>query len=148
MWIREPHEENVLSSSEYFRKLNILQLATSSLSIRRHTKIRKENGPLALACLWPSAEVDWDGKEKVPDLLLHDYSAQSHSFLHHYKVLELTIKKGWIYGTPHNSNKSQRTIKFESRFSFTMYACSAVFEACSLTLSHLVLITTSPGKQA
>lgn len=111
MWIKDPHEENVPFSSEYFRKLNILQLAIFSFTFEVHEKIKKENRLLVLACLWPSAEVNWDGKEKVATLPLHDYSTCSQPFLHHYKVLELTIKMDWIYETPHNSNKSQRTIK-------------------------------------
>lgn len=135
MRIRESYEENVLFSSEHFRKLCILQLATSSLYIWSHDKIKKENGPSALACLWPSAEVNWDGKEKVPNLLLHDYSAHSHPFLYHYKVLELTIKKDWIYKTPHNSNKSQRTIKFESRFSFALCAWCGFGSVFTYTIS-------------
>lgn len=67
----------------------------------------------------------------------------SQSFLHHYKVLELTIKKDWIYETPHNSNKSQRTIKVWIQiFFYLVCVCSTVFEACSITLSHFILITT------
>ena len=81
------------------------------LYIWRCEKIKTENRLLALACLWPSAEVNWDGKEKVAALLLHNYSTCSQPFLDHYKVLELTIKMDWIYEPPHNSHKSQRTIK-------------------------------------
>lgn len=149
MWIREPHEENVLFSSEYFKKWNHLPLAASSFSIWRRAKIKKAHGPLALACLWPSAGVNWDGKEKGPDPLLHDYSAHSYPFSHHYEISELTIKKDWIYETPHNSNKSQRTITFWIQiFFYRVCVCSAVLEARSLTLSHPILPTTLRGKQA
>ena len=149
MWIKDPHEENVPFSSEYLRKLNILQLAIFSFTFEVREKIKKENRLLVLACLWPSAEVNWDGKEKVATLPLHDYSTCSQPFLHHYEVLELTIKMDWIYETPHNSNKSQRTIKaWIQIFLYLVCVCSVVSEVCSLTLSHLMLITILWAKRA
>lgn len=129
--------------------LNILQGSTSSFYIWRLDKTKKENGPDAVACGWPLAEVKWDGKEKVPDLLLHDYSEHSHPSQHHYKVLERSIKKDWIYETPHKFKQEPENYKIGFQiFFYLVCACSVVFEACSLILSHLILVTTLWGKQA
>ena len=55
----------------------------------------------------------------------------------------------WIYDTPHNSNKSQSTIKASIQiFLYLVCVCSVVSEVCSLTLSHLMLITILWAKQA
>lgn len=84
MWIKDPHRGKHSFLLRVFRKLNVPQLAIF-LYIWRCKKIKKENGLLALACLWPSAELIEMEKKKVTALLLHDYGTCSQPFLDHYK---------------------------------------------------------------
>jgi hypothetical protein len=97
---RMPHAEKSSLFPKPYRMWQTLRL--SSPHIWRLDRSQKEIKPLALACLWPSSEVNWDRKEKVTNLSLFDYSAHFpaffflsffFSFFHHYEALVLTVKR-------------------------------------------------------